>query len=310
VSAGALRVADRQAISAALLGWYDRAGRRLAFRGSSDPYGVLVAEVMAQQTQVSRVELAWPAFMARFPTPATLAAASTSDVLRTWAGLGYNRRALGLQRAAGRMVERHQGRVPCSVAELEALPGVGPYTARAVAAIAFGVPVAAVDTNVRRVVGRLLRLAGEGSPRLALQAAADGLVDPERSADWTHAVMDLGATVCRTRPICAACPISDWCATAATAQGRAASRPGRRASTVLGPAGDRRGPTRPSFPQTRRWLRGRIVAQLRETPPGRWQRLGGPLGDHSAAAVQEALLALERDGLVERDAAGRVRLPD
>jgi A/G-specific adenine glycosylase len=305
---GALRVADRKATNAALLGWYDRAGRRLAFRGGSDPYGVLVAEVMAQQTQVSRVELAWPAFMTRFPTPAALAAAPTSDVLRAWAGLGYNRRALGLQRAARCMVERHEARVPRSVAELEALPGVGPYTARAVAAIAFGVPVAAVDTNVRRVVGRLLRLAGEGSSRVALQAAADGLVDPERSADWTHAVMDLGATVCRTRPICAACPIRQWCATAA-AQDSAASPPRPRAS-VHGPAGDRRGPTRPPFPQTRRWLRGRIVAQLRETPPGRWQRLGGPLGDHSALAVQQALLALERDGLVERDAAGRVRLPD
>jgi A/G-specific adenine glycosylase len=287
-------VADRQAISAALLGWYDRAGRRLAFRGTSDPYGVLVAEVMAQQTQVSRVDLAWPAFIARFPTPDILAAAPTFEVLRAWAGLGYNRRALDLQRAARRVVERHEGRVPRSVAELEALPGVGPYTARAVAAIAFGVPVAAVDTNVRRVVGRLLQVAREGSARIALQAAADGLVDPQRSADWTHAVMDLGATVCRTRPSCAACPIRQWCATADR-------------------AGDRREPPRsprPSFPQTRRWLRGRIVAQLRETPPGRWQRLGGPLGDHSAVAVGEALLALERDGLVERDAAGRVRLPD
>jgi A/G-specific adenine glycosylase len=292
-----------------LLGWYERHGRCLAFRGTNDPYGVLVAEVMAQQTQVSRVELAWPGFMARFPTPAALAAAPTSDVLRAWAGLGYNRRALGLQRAARRMVERHEGRVPRSVAELEALPGVGPYTARAVAAIAFGVPVAAVDTNVRRVVGRLVGLVAEGSPRLA-QAAADGLVDPQRSADWTHAVMDLGATVCRARPICAACPISAWCATAATAQRGAVTRPGPRASTVLWPAGDGRGPTRPSFPQTRRWLRGRIVARLRETRPGRWQQLGGPLGAHSAEAVQEALLALERDGLVERDAAGRVRLPD
>lgn len=310
MSAGALQVADRQAINAALLGWYERGGRRLAFRGTSDPYGVLVAEIMAQQTQVSRVELAWPPFMARFPSPSTLAAAATSDVLRAWAGLGYNRRALGLQRAARQLVERHEGRVPRSLAELEALPGVGPYTARAVAAIAFGLPVAAVDTNVRRVVGRLLGLAGEGSPRLALQAAADGLVDPQRSADWTHAVMDLGATVCRARPICAACPISDWCAAAATAQGRAASRPQPGASTGRDQAGDRSRPARPSFPQTRRWLRGRIVARLRETPPGRWQQLGGPLGDHSAVAVQEALLALERDGLVERDAAGRVRLPD
>lgn len=310
MSAGALPVADRQAMNAALLGWYDRAGRRLAFRGSRMPYGVLVAEVMAQQTQVSRVELAWPGFMARFPDPATLATAPTSEVLRAWAGLGYNRRALDLQRAARRIVACHDGRVPSSVAELEALPGVGPYTARAVAAIAFGVPVAAIDTNVRRVVGRLFQPAGEGSSRVALQAAADGLVDPARSADWTHAVMDLGATVCRARPACAACPIRQWCATAATASGRASRQAWPRTSTAQAPARDPRRPTRPPFPQTRRWLRGRIVARLRETAPGRWQRLDGPLGDHSGVAVREALVALERDGLVERDTAGRVRLPD
>jgi len=309
VPAGALRVADRQAISVALLGWYDRAGRRLVFRGGSDPYGVLVAEVMAQQTQVSRVELAWPVFMARFPTPAALAVAPTSEVLRAWAGLGYNRRALGLQRAARRIVEGHDGRVPGSVAELEALPGVGPYTARAVAAIAFGVPVAAVDTNVRRVVGRLLELTGEGSSATALQGAADGLVDPARSADWTHAVMDLGATVCRGRPICAACPIRPWCATAAATPPSGAASPSRPLRPVRRPAG-LQGLSRPAFPQTRRWLRGRLVARLRETTPGRWQQLAGPLGEHSAASVEEALLGLERDGLVERDAAGRVRLPD
>ena len=186
---------DPRAARAAIANWYRANGRRLAFRESAEPWGVLVSEVMLQQTQVSRVEAAWIRFMAQFPTPSALAAATPADAIRAWSGLGYNRRALNLWRAATRIVERHGGQVPQRLEELLELPGIGAYTARAVAAISFGMPVAAVDTNVRRVV---LRLYGETDPRLA-QGLADGLVDPDAPDRWTHAVMDIGATLCRPR---------------------------------------------------------------------------------------------------------------
>ena len=141
------------ALRDAVLAWYDANGRRLAFRATRDPYAVLVSELMAQQTQAERAAIAWTDWMTRFPTVGSLAAAPVADVVRAWAGLGYNRRAINLQRAARVIVDEHGGRVPDTVDALEALPGVGPYTARAVAAIAFGSPVGAVDTNVQARAG-------------------------------------------------------------------------------------------------------------------------------------------------------------
>jgi A/G-specific adenine glycosylase len=273
---------------------------------------VLVSEVMAQQTQVARVEPAWVAFMARYPTPAALAAATPAAVLRAWAGMGYNRRALNLQRAAAAIVERHCGEVPGSVAELEALPGIGPYTARAVAAIAFGEPVAAVDTNVRRVVGRVVvgygATADPGAPLHpnALQGVADALVDPDHPGRWTHAVMDLGATLCRpASPRCDACPLERLC------RRRALAGDGIFTGTPMPmpPIRARRRTPDAAFPTTRRWLRGRIVARLREAPDGVWEAIAGPIGDHDAEAVASALDDLAREGMVERRPDGAVRLP-
>jgi A/G-specific adenine glycosylase len=255
---------------------------------------------MLQQTQIARVEPAWRSFLDRFPTLEALAAAAPADVLRAWAGLGYNRRAVLLQRAARTVVAEFGGRVPASVEALERLPGVGPYTARAVAAIAFGIPVAAVDTNVRRVLRRVTgegRVTGE-APTSGVQAQGDRLVDRARPADWTHALMDVGSTLCRPRrPACAACPLGSWCvhATAGTGQGR-----------VTGGA-DRPSP-RP-FEGTSRWLRGRIVEALREAEPGAWVALPGKIGVHDAEAIREATTALERDGILEHDQRGRTRLP-
>jgi A/G-specific adenine glycosylase len=267
---------------------------------------VLVAEVMAQQTQVGRVEAAWPAFTERFPTPARLAAAPTADVLRAWSGLGYNRRALLLQRAARAIVSDHDGRVPGEVDTLETIPGIGPYTARAVAAIAFGRPVAAVDTNIRRVVGRLVGRPDETPARL--QAIADGLVDRSGPAAWTHALMDLGATVCRARrPLCDACPWQSDCASA----GRVGipSGDGEGEGDVEGEGDARRRRGGPAFEQSTRWLRGRVVARLREADGDAWTHLPGVIGSHGPEAVHAALDALVRDGLIERRADGAVRLP-
>ena len=264
---------------------------------------------MAQQTQVGRVAERWRAFMDRFPTPTALAEAPTGDVIRAWQGLGYNRRAIDLQRAA-RAIVAAGGRVPDDVDTLQALPGVGPYTARAVAAIAFGRPVGAVDVNVRRVLGRLTRVDPAAGAPVApvapippgeIQAAADALVDPARAADWTHALMDLGATICRpAAPACTACPVHAWCAFAAgaaRATGTAVARPPRQA----------RAPTVP-FEATTRWLRGRIVDRLCSAPPGTSLTFAGPLGLHAPAAVSAALTALAADGLVELDGAGAARL--
>lgn len=275
------------AIRRAVLRWYDGRGRSLPFRGIADPYLVLVSEVMAQQTQIGRVGEAWRAFTARFPTVEALAAATPADVLRAWRGLGYNGRALNLRRAAVVIVAEHGGRVPSDVAALERLPGVGPYTARAVAAIAFGVPVGAVDTNVRRVLSRSVAGAVDGLRPADLQRLADAAVPPDRAADWTHAVMDVGATFCRpARPDCPACPAAPWCRFAAT--GGDADRPQPR---DVRPA--------PRFGTTSRWLRGRILDALRDAPGGSWVDLPAPIGGHDVAAVRACIEALGRDGLLE-----------
>jgi A/G-specific adenine glycosylase len=282
---------------------------------------------MLQQTQVSRVEAAWDAFVAAFPTPRDLANATPAAVLRAWAGLGYNRRPVNLQRAARAICELHGGSLPTRVAELEALPGVGSYTARAVAAIAFGVPVAAIDTNLRRVLGRVLAGHGwQGDPGMALppaelQRRADELVEWNAPGEWTHALMDVGAMICRPQsPDCAVCPLSGACQYAAMAPaGRVpADAAGVSAGAALpgtGPAPawrpfpvPRRAHT-PPFPSTTRWLRGRIIDRLRGSDEGGWVRLDEPIGAHGTEAVASAIAALERDGLLERGPDGGVRLP-
>lgn len=279
------------ALHDAVLGWYRANGRPLAFRRTTDPWAILVSELMAQQTQAARAAEAWEGFLDRFPTAGALAAATPADVLRAWRGLGYNRRALALRSAAIEIVERHGGSVPSDVEALDALPGVGPYTARAVAALAFGRRVGAVDTNVRRVLGRALF---EAPPTgRALQAAADALVPAERPGAWTHALMDVGATFCRPRnPRCEACPLAGLCRFAA-------ARP-VGPSMAAGPSRTGRASPEPAFQATSRWLRGRILDRLRDAPDGAWVDLARiALGDHDAVAVESALAGLARDRLVE-----------
>jgi A/G-specific adenine glycosylase len=283
----------------AILGWFDARGRSFPFRGIADPWAILVAETMAQQTQIGRATGKWTSFMTRFPTVEALAAGSPADVLREWRGLGYNRRALNLWRAARVVVDRHGGRVPDDIQALRRLPGVGPYTARAVAALAFGQPVGPVDTNVRRVLGRMVGGAA-GLPAAHLQVVADAAVPLDRPADWTHALMDVGATFCRpTRPDCGACPAARWCAFAAngTAPPVAVRRPATSGA--------------PDFRTTSRWLRGQLLDRFRDADGDGWVVVSERLEDHDAAAVERALAALERDGLVERHETHRrlARLP-
>ncbi|TMC74849.1 MAG: A/G-specific adenine glycosylase [Chloroflexi bacterium] len=189
-----------------VLSWYRRSGRDLPWRHTRDPYRVLVSEVMLQQTQVSRVRPAYRRFLTRFPTLRALSRAALGAVLREWSGLGYNRRARDLHRIA----RRHSSALPRTVAGLDALPGVGAYTASAVACFAFGEPGAFADTNIRRVLGRAVigRIATDREA-VALDARFGSRREPAR---WHHALMDIGATICfAKRPRCDACPIRPIC---------------------------------------------------------------------------------------------------
>ena len=192
----------------AVLSWGVPRLRDLPWRPTRDPWRILVAEVMLQQTQVERVIPKWVAFGDAYPAPAACAAAPLGDVLRLWHGLGYPRRARNLHDAATAMVERHDGRVPDQLDQLLALPGVGRYTARAVLAFAFERDEAVVDTNIARV---LARTAGERLTPKRVQALADGLVPRGDGWAWNQCVMDLGAVVCRPMPRCADCPLRPAC---------------------------------------------------------------------------------------------------
>jgi A/G-specific adenine glycosylase len=196
-------------VQAALTAWAEGSRRDLPWRHTRDPWAVLVSELMLQQTQVARVVPRYRGFLARFPTVAECAAAPAADVVRMWAGLGYNRRALNLHRAAVAVVERHGGALPDDLDALMALPGVGPYTARAVLAFAFERDVGILDVNAARVVHRT---AGRRLSPRAAQVRADALVPVGQGWAWNQAMLDLGATVCTRRaPRCGDCPVVAWC---------------------------------------------------------------------------------------------------
>jgi len=206
---------------------------------------------MLQQTQVSRVLVPYRQFVERFPTPRRCAGAPRAEVVRAWAGLGYHRRALSLHRTAQVLVERHRGRVPATRQELEALPGIGPYTARAVLALAYGEDAAAVDTNVARVLAR----AGAGRPLRSAEAQdlADRLLPPGRARDFTQAMFDLGALRCTARhPCCGGCPLAGRCAWK------------RAGAPQPDPAGT--SPSQSRFAGSDRQGRGRLLAALRIGP--------------------------------------------
>lgn len=219
----------------ALHTWYREHARDLPWRRTSDPYAIWISEVMLQQTQVATVIPYHRAFIDAFPDPRALAAASEDDVLRVWEGLGYYRRALNLRAAARCVVQRHGGLLPASVEALRALPGVGAYTAAAVASIAFGLDVAVVDGNVRRVLCRLVALAED--PRRApypeaLERLAHALLPAGTGGLHNQAMMELGARVCLPRaPSCAACPFVIPCR--ARAAGSAEQLPVRASRRVL-----------------------------------------------------------------------------
>jgi A/G-specific adenine glycosylase len=288
----------------ALLAWGEAHRRDLPWRRTRDPWAVLVSELMLQQTQVARVVPRFGRFLARFPTAAACGASGVADVVEEWAGLGYNRRAVNLHRAAVAVVDRHGGELPRDLAALVALPGVGPYTARAVLAFAFGDDVGVVEVNTARVLARAF--AGRRQGRAEAQARADGLVPAGEGWAWNQSMIDLGATVCgksvsrSSAGACAKCPLVPTCSWAAV--GHQAPDP------AAGSAGT--GGRQSAFAGSDRQGRGRLVDALRR----------GPLASDDVAAAagwpddpertRRAVRSLVADGLATvDDAGGTLRLP-
>jgi A/G-specific adenine glycosylase len=282
---------------AEILRWYAASARDLPWRRqTATAWNVLVSEIMLQQTPVTRVLPAYHAWLARWPTPPSLAEAPVADAVRQWGRLGYPRRAVRLHAAAQVITDRHGGEVPCSIADLRALPGVGSYTAAAVASFAFGQRHAVLDTNVRRVLARLF--GGQEQPPASQSAAevrlAESLLpaEPRLAARWSVAVMELGALVCAAaRPRCGECPVAAACSW---------HRAGSPSSGV-----PRRGQ---AYEGTDRQCRGRLLAVLREST--------GPVPAARLDAVWpepvqrgRALAGLVADGLAEPLPDGRYALP-
>lgn len=293
-----MNAVSSDALHEAVLAWYDDHARELPWRGvSASAWSVMVSEFMLQQTPVARVLPVHGAWLERWPTPAALAAEPTGEAVRMWGRLGYPRRALRLHAAAVAILERHRGEVPAAYDDLLALPGVGDYTASAIASFAFGQRHAVLDTNVRRVLARAVR--GEEFPAAAVTRAerdvATSLLpdDPATAATWAVATMELGALVCTARqPSCDTCPIAGLC--------------GWRGAGF--PAYD--GPPRrgQAWAGTDRQCRGRIMALARESD-----------GALSAARIESVwsvddqrercLAGLVADGLLARVGTGRYALP-
>lgn len=276
-----------------LLQWYDEHARELPWRGpQASPWSVMVSEYMLQQTPVSRVLPVHEQWLERWPTPAGLAAEPTGEAIRMWGRLGYPRRALRLHAAATAIVERHGGEVPADLEQLRALPGVGDYTAAAVAVFAFGRRHAVLDTNVRRVLARLV--AGAELPPASItrgerDRAADLLPEDEGdAATWSIALMELGALVCTAaRPRCAGCPVADRCSWRAAGY-PAYDGPPRRGQAWAG---------------TDRQCRGRLLAVVREAEGAVPEGVLARTWDEADQRTR-CLAGLVEDGLLVRSPEG------
>jgi A/G-specific adenine glycosylase len=285
---------QREVIQNRLLRWYERHKRDLPWRHTKDPYSILVSEVMLQQTQVDRVVPKYLEFLSLFPSLRALANASPADVIRAWSPLGYNRRAINLHRLACVVVDRHDGRLSGCVRQLRLLPGVGAYTAAALACFAFGKPEAVIDTNVERVLNRFDGRSTSSAGEMRMLAAA--YLVPERAVEWNQALMDLGATFCRAAaPDCLRCPMQPVCPTAGIAvrEKRADYRTDRN-----------------RYAGSDRQLRGRIVDALRAAPKGLdFDVLAESTGIEDRERLSKLLAGLGRDGLVHQKD-GAIALPE
>lgn len=291
------RISKLTSLQRDLLTWGEIARRDLPWRRTRDPWAVLVSELMLQQTHVARVVARYEPFLERFPIAAACCAAPVSDVVTAWSGLGYNRRAVNLHRCAVAVCERHGGQLPDDIASLLALPGIGPYTARAVLVFASERDIGLVDTNAGRFVARAL--AGAPVTRSEAQALADRAVPTGHGWEWGQAVFDLGALVCTKRePCCERCPISRHC------RWQRAGRP--RPDPIEGSAGI--SAPQATFDGSFRQGRGRLLARLTAGPVPSEEvadATGWPNDPVRAARAGEALIA---DGLAVRHDDGSLRL--
>ena len=308
------------AIQHDLLAWYVQHGRDLPWRRTSDPYRILVAEVMLQQTQVERVLPKYAEFLEAFPTLEDLARAPRGEVIRRWVPLGYNRRAVRLHEIVQQVTEALSGQFPSSIEQLLKLKGVGRYTAGALACFAFRQPVAFLDTNIRRVLGRCVAgipfpTPGQDAQLLAL---AEQALPRDAAYAWHQALMDLGATVCsRARPACPRCPLREHCQARTALADETLSEGSRMVAEKPPPYR-----VQPKFVGSSRYYRGRIVAALRELLPGQalsFEELGRRIKPDFASEDAEWLRGLvdrlQRDGLIEvkdqpqEPRARQIRLP-
>jgi len=282
---------DADALREALLAWYRDGHRSFPWRETTDPYAILVSEVMSQQTQLGRVVDAWEAFLERWPTVAALAAADRAEVVGFWSdhSLGYNNRARYLHEAAGTVLEEYDGEFPETPAELSELMGVGPYTANAVASFAFNNGDAVVDTNVKRVLHRALDVPDDDD---VFQDVARAAMPAGRSRAWNNAIMELGGVACGKKPRCdeAGCPWREWCH---------AYRTGDFTAPDV--------PEQPDFEGSRRQFRGRVIRVLGAHDELTLDELGprvrvdyAPDGERGREWLDGIVSDLADDGLVER----------
>lgn len=295
-----------------LLNWYRENKRHLPWRTTRNPYRILVSEIMLQQTQASRVQKKYPLFLKRYPTLQSLASSPVADVIRSWQGMGYNRRVLRLKRFAEEVVENYGGRIPREVKLLQSLPGVGQYTAHATACFAFDQPVPVVDVNVTRVLSRVFQQMNSVSERKnhrTVWKLAQRILPGKDVSHWNQALMDLGATVCTARrPLCATCLVNALCSSVhilSRSNGEAAGRSATREKLYRG------------LPV--RIYRGRIVESLRRLNGRSTVELSklGRLIKHDFTSTEipwlkSVIQKLTEDGLVElgkRERKIHVRLP-
>ena len=283
-----LTTSQRQsAIAKSLLSWYGKNARPLPWRETRNPYRILVSEIMLQQTQVSRVLQKYPEFLKRFPNFTSLALARVGDVIRAWSGMGYNNRALRLQRIAQRIVNEYGGRLPSDSDTLQSFPGIGRYTANAIACFAFEQQIAVVDTNVRRVLSRLFPRQVRTMDEWEL---AEWMLPKRKAFHWNQALMELGALRCTVnKPSCATCPLNRLCKSAFRPK-KYSKKPRRIKNPVI----------------PNRIYRGRIVAALRKVDhnqsieANRLLRIIQPGHPTLNSILFSTLIeGLQRDGLIQ-----------
>ncbi|MBV9615082.1 MAG: A/G-specific adenine glycosylase [Ktedonobacteraceae bacterium] len=302
-----------------LLTWYAAEQRNLPWRTTSDPYAILVSEIMLQQTQVDRVLPKYQQFLATFPTLADLAAAPAADVISAWIPLGYNMRAIRLQSIARQVIEEYQGRIPDTIDELLKLKGIGRYTAGAIACFAYHKQVATVDTNIRRVLHRIFLGLEHPEPKAndaQMLDLAEQVLPQDEAYNWNQALMDLGATICTSNnPQCTRCPLQETCQ-AYTDMRQYSLFPSGTVLRQLRKVAEKKTSyqTQP-FTSSNRYFRGRIVAILRSLSPDERMPLVllGPRIKPEFCAddlpwLQQIVAGLVRDGLLDSGDNG-VRLP-